>query len=118
MATKTACVDVDGTICISKHGCDYSKCKPIQPMIDKLNLLYDHGWKIVLHSSRNMLTYNGDLEKIEKYTRPILEKWLKEHGVKYHELIFGKPFADWYIDDKAITPAEFLYGGYSDFEVK
>ena len=115
---KTICFDVDNTICISRHGCDYSACPPIIPVINKLNALYDSGWKIILFSSRNMVTYEGDLEKIEKYTRPILEKWLKEHGVKYHELIFGKPFAKWYVDDKAISPSEFLYGRIPELEVK
>lgn len=108
----TFCFDVDNTICVSKHGCNYSSCPPIQPVIDKLNELYDKGHKIILFTSRNMLSFNGDIEKIHQVTKPILEKWLEKHGVKYHELIFGKVLADVYVDDKAMTPAELLFGGH------
>jgi len=29
--------------------------------------------------------------------------WLKAHGVKYHQLMMGKPVGDVWIDDRAIT---------------
>ena len=28
--------------------------------------------------------------------------WLKEHKVKYHQLIMGKPIGDVWIDDRAL----------------
>ena len=31
----------------------------------------------------------------------LTDKQLKEWGCKYHELIMGKPHADYFIDDKA-----------------
>ena len=31
----------------------------------------------------------------------LFEKQLKDWGCKYHELIMGKPHADYFIDDKA-----------------
>jgi hypothetical protein len=34
--------------------------------------------------------------------------WLKHHGVQYHQIFFGKPVADIYIDDRAMTPEQFL----------
>jgi len=28
--------------------------------------------------------------------------WLKDHGVKYHQLMMGKPVGDVWIDDRAM----------------
>ena len=52
------------------------------------------GSKIILFTSR------GYTSKFD--WRPLTEKQLDSWGLKYHELIFGKPFADYYIDNKAI----------------
>jgi len=70
---------------------DYVNSKPIQDVVDKINILYDQGNKIVLFTSRGMRTFNGVVSSIEKYHRPILEKVLKDFNLNYHELIFGKP---------------------------
>ena len=102
------CIDVDNTICISSSGCDYSKCPPIQSVINKINLLYEEGHYIILFTARNMKTFNGDINKIHEVTKPILEKWLQDNGVRYNELIFGKPFCDVYVDDKNLSIEEFL----------
>ena len=37
----------------------------------------------------------------------ITRDWLSRHSVPYHELIFGKPYADFYVDDKSV-PLEVL----------
>ena len=46
-------------------------------------------------------------EKEAKY-RLITEKWLLKNNVKYHSLMFGKPNADYYVDDKNISIDEFV----------
>lgn len=107
-------IDVDNTICISHRGCDYSQCPPIRPVIDKINKLYDEGHTIVLLTARNMLTFEGNIDKIMEVTKPLLEKWLAEHGVKYHELVMGKPFGDFYVDDKGLLPNEFVDREFSN----
>ena len=38
-----------------------------------------------------------------------MQRW----GLKYHELIFGKPNADYYIDDKMLD-MKFLYHYFGD----
>ena len=48
--------------------------------------------RIVLFTARGYKT-GIDWEEL---TEMQMQKW----GVKYHELIFGKPDADYYIDDK------------------
>jgi capsule biosynthesis phosphatase len=73
-----------------------------------LNKLYDLGHKIIIHTSRGMKTFDGDLNKIENYYRPIIEKILKDNDINYHQLLFGKPFADFYIDDKSISSIQDL----------
>jgi len=101
--------DIDGTLCNAKKSpngkFDYANAKPIVPMIEKLNKLYKTGHKIILFTARNMKTYEGNLELINRYTRPILEDWLRSNFIRYHELIMGKPWDEdiVYIDDRALT---------------
>ena len=106
MRKRTLVVDVDDTISITKNR-DYENAKPIDLMIHKLNRMHDEGWSITYATARGQLSSGGDLEVIEKTRRPVLEAWLKKHGVKYDELVMGKPFGDYYIDDKAMTPEMF-----------
>jgi mannose-6-phosphate isomerase-like protein (cupin superfamily) len=94
----TYCFDIDGVICTDTGG-DYKKAAPIVNTIDRINDLYDKGQKIVLMTAR------GTTTKID--WREATEKQLKKWGVKYHELIFGKPYADLYIDDKAVNIADY-----------
>lgn len=106
---KRLIVDLDNTITFTVHG-DYVNSKPIQPTIDLLKKYHDDGWEIVIHSSRNMRTYDGNVGKINIYTLPNIVAWLDKHKVPYDEIIVGKPwcgFDGFYIDDKAIRPSEF-----------
>ena len=107
---STFVVDVDNTICISESGCDYSQCEPIQPVIDKINNLFDRGDTIILFTARGMKTYNSSLHNINIFIRPVLEEWLEKHNVKYDQLIVGKPWGPdvYYIDDRAFRPDEFI----------
>tara|TARA_B100001250_G_scaffold318488_1_gene281126 strand:+ start:1796 stop:2086 length:291 start_codon:yes stop_codon:yes gene_type:complete len=88
------CFDVDGTICTQED--DYSNAQPLLDRIEQINLLYDEDHKIVFYTARGYLTGIDWSEK----TKNQLEEW----GVKYHSLVFGKPNADIYIDDKSSDP--------------
>ena len=90
---KTICFDIDGTIC-SINLDDYSNAQPFEETIKKINILYDLGHKIIFNTARGFLT-GIDWENTTK-------EQLKVWGVKYHELYFNKPAADYYIDDKAL----------------
>ena len=49
--------------------------------------------------------------KYEDLMRDLTEKQLEKWGVKYQELLFGKPHADVFIDDKAVSDTDwFCYG--------
>lgn len=104
---KILIVDVDGTI-LQAHNRDYENAEPIQPIIDKLNFLHERGWTVIYFTARGQLSKNGDMDRIERENRPVLEKWLKVHNVQYDYLLFNKIFGAWYIDDKSLSPEQFL----------
>ena len=94
------CMDLDGTICTKTEDTSYHDAQPIDLMVKKVNQLYDIGHTIKIYTARGGTT--------GKDWSDLTEKQLKKWGVKYHELIMGKPAADYYIDDKAMTPIGFL----------
>lgn len=105
--TRTLVVDVDDTI--STHlNRDYENAVPHTKIISKINKMYDAGWKIIYFTARGQVSCNGDLDLINQLRRPALESWMEKHGVKYHDLMFGKPIGVYYIDDKALRPEEFM----------
>jgi hypothetical protein len=44
----------------------------------------------------------GDITKVKKQIKPLTLKQLKNWGVKYHKIYFGKPSFDLFIDDKSL----------------
>jgi hypothetical protein len=88
------CIDIDGVLCNDMLG-DYEKSKPRMKIIKKINQLYDEGNTIKIFTGR------GSKTGID--WREFTEKQLQSWDVKYHELIFGKPVADVFVDDKAIN---------------
>lgn len=98
------CVDIDGVICNNTYG-KYEEAKPDIDAIVKVNRLYGGGHTIKYFTAR------GSTTGID--WREVTEKQFKKWGVKCHELIFGKPEADLYIDDKAFNYRSDLRGdGY------
>lgn len=93
-------VDIDDTICTRSEDLDYSKAKPLHRRINKINKLFDEGNKIVYWTAR------GTGSGID--WRETTEKQFKDWGVKYHELHFGKPIYDLFIDDKNISSETFF----------
>lgn len=93
-------VDIDETICTSPEDRDYSKSTPIKENINKINEMYDNGHKIVYWTAR------GTGTGID--WRQITEEQFLNWGVKYHELKFGKPIYDLFIDDKNIESKQFF----------
>ena len=98
MVVKIFCFDIDDTICTT-NGTDYSNSTPIENRIDRINALYDAGSTITFYTAR------GSKTGID--WRKLTEMQLNSWRVKYDELHMGKPFADIYIDDKAIKDSDF-----------
>ncbi|MFT4144605.1 MAG: acylneuraminate cytidylyltransferase family protein [Mobilitalea sp.] len=87
--------DIDGVIAKIVVNNDYSIAQPNVVMINIINKLYDMGNEIIL------LTARGYVTKIN--WKEITENQLREWGLHYHELHFGKPNADYYVDDRMIS---------------
>lgn len=67
--------------------------------------------KIILLTSRNMNSYNGNIGMINKNTARILLAWLDKWDIPYDEIIYGKPWPGhkgFYVDDRTVRPDEFL----------
>lgn len=81
----------------------YAEAEPIWEMIQFLRILQLEGHKIIIYTARRMLTHNGDIAKIEADVGDVTRQWLSDYNVPYDLLVFGKPYGDFYIDDKAIN---------------
>ncbi len=91
------CVDIDGTICATPDG-NYPAAEPIPDMVLRIRELHAEGHEIILHTARGTETGTD--------WRVLTEHQMAEWGVPYSRLIFGKPYADVYVDDKALRPNE------------
>lgn len=91
---KRLVFDIDGVIARLEPNNNYALSEPATEMIESINRLYDAGNYIVLNTARGYVT-GKDWSEI---TTEQLSRW----GLKYHELHFGKPNADYYVDDKML----------------
>jgi uncharacterized HAD superfamily protein len=104
---KIICIDIDDTIARPKTPYQDDWFKPTAESYEKLAVvylacdlivgakariddLYGKGFKIILWTARTSMF------------KTLTINWLKMNGIKYHEIYFDKPRADFYIDDKAI----------------
>jgi hypothetical protein len=99
-ANKVICIDFDGVISsyTSWKG-RYIYGKPIKGAAQYTTLLKDHGWTIIIHTTRL------ENEHIEIY--------LNENGIKYDYINhnpnqpmpsnMGKPYANIYLDDRGLN---------------
>ncbi len=104
--------DVDGTLCpIKKKDEEYADLVPYTEMVEKLRIYKNGGAKIILFTSRNMNSYNGNIGLINANTAKIMTAWLDKWDIPYDEIIYGKPWPGhkgFYVDDRTIRPDEFL----------
>lgn len=100
-------VDIDGTICTNRYGNWYWLSQPYLDRIEHMNRLFDAGHEVIYFTARGMSTFKtveAAIEKLYEFTQEQLEEW----GVKYTELIFGKPSGDVYVDDKGVNSEQFF----------
>ncbi len=98
---KNFILDIDGVVCedIPNEEPERMKtAKEIPGAREQINKWYEEGHIITFFTSRT-----EDL-------REITVNWLREHGFKYHNIIFGKPRGGnyHYIDDTHIRATTFL----------
>ena len=68
-----------------------------------INSLYKSGHTIILHTARKMETFKGNVRLARKSIEAKTKTQLEYFGIMYHEIYFGKPSADIYIDDKGVN---------------
>ncbi len=86
--------DIDGTICTNTYG-KYDLAQPYPQRIEHINKLYNEGHTIKMFTARGSTTQKNWFD----FTSNQISSW----GLKFHELIIGKPEADIFIDDKAVN---------------
>jgi capsule biosynthesis phosphatase len=115
---KSIVMDVDGTICpIKRAEENYADLQPYPEIVERMRKYKSEGFHIILQSSRNMNTYDGNIGLITAHTAKTLLAWLDRHAIPYDELHLGKPwpgFDGFYVDDKTVRPAEFLAMSYEE----
>jgi hypothetical protein len=104
---KRYCFDIDGTICTNTWG-TYDQALPFYDRIKIINDLYMQGHYIIYFTARGMGTCNGNISESYKMWGEMTEIQLSLWGCKFHELLLGKPNADYYIDDRSITELNFF----------
>ncbi len=102
--SKHIVVDFDDTLAFVENY-DFENAKINVALIDRLNEYVANGWTVDVYTARGHLSCSSRKEAEEKYRNKI-EALL--NNLNYRVLSFDKPFAALYIDDKAITPQEFL----------
>ncbi len=100
-------VDFDNTLSFATNR-DWDNAVPNGKLIAILNRLYDEGNDVCIFTARGHLSCHGDRVLAEETYREGMEQWLSKHNVKYNVLSFAKPLGDFYIDDRAIKPEEFV----------
>lgn len=87
--SRTLSVDLDHTLCISVPP-DYASATPMAGAADALRQLRRAGWIVVIHTARHFNHWR------------VTAAWLERHQFEYDQIVFGKPPARYYIDDRAI----------------
>lgn len=91
---------IDGTLCSNTDG-GYLIAEPLSERIQHVNTLFECGHTIKLFTARSSTT------GIDWYENTVgrLSGW----GGSFYELILGKPFADIFIDERAIHSDTYLW---------
>lgn len=92
--SKKYFIDMDNTLCFTR-GNDYESSKPIEERIRYVNKLKEEGNTVTIWTAR------GSTTGIDHKALTI--KQLEDWGVKYDDLLMGKPSYDVYIDDKSFN---------------
>lgn len=107
---KNYLIDIDGTITEDVPNEEPERmgtCKPFPDALEVLNNWYDQGHIICFFTSRT------------EAHREVTEKWLNEHGFKYHSLLMGKPRGgNYHWIDNHLVKATRYKGKFTDLVLK
>ena len=103
---KRIVLDFDDTLAFPVNR-KFKDAKPNIPLIEKINKLYKDGWQIDIFTARGSISCKTREEAEAKYGEEI-RSWLSDHNINYNSLSFDKPLAAYYVDDKGISPEDFI----------
>lgn len=107
---KNFLIDIDGTICEDIPNEEPERmltAEVYDGAVETINKWYDEGHIITFFTSR--------VEEHREYT----ERWLKEHGFKYHSMLMGKPRGgNYHWIDNHIVRATRYEGKFTDLVEK
>ncbi len=106
---KRFCFDLDGTLCTFPINGHYHTIKPIEKNIKKLKHLHSLGHTIIIQTARGMGSNSGNAGAALANRQKDVFEFLQKHEIPYEEIYFGKPQANFYIDDLAVS-------AYSDLD--
>jgi uncharacterized HAD superfamily protein len=86
---RVIAVDIDGTV--ATVNADYARCEVMPGARESLLELRERGFLIYLHTGRHINNHD------------VTVKWLADNAIPYDLIVFGKPPARYYIDDRAIA---------------
>lgn len=89
--------DLDGVLASLVPDGEYARAEPLAAGIAMARRLHEAGNRVVVYTARGSATGRDWTE----VTREQLKRW----GVPHHAIHFGKPAADFYVDDRMISPA-------------
>jgi len=99
------CFDLDNTlVSYPDIAGDYTSVKPNMKSIRICQHLKSLGHQIIIHTARRMKTHHGNVGACIADIGLLTIETLKKFEIPYDEIYFGKPYADFYIDDLSIDP--------------
>jgi capsule biosynthesis phosphatase len=112
------CFDIDNTLLSYPDIVgDYTTVRPINRNVNFVKALHKQGHTIILYTARRMKTHNGNVGKVQADIAKITIDSLNKYHIPYDELYFGKPYADFYIDDLAINAFDSLEKGIGIYNI-
>ncbi|KAK3985140.1 putative phosphatase [Cladorrhinum sp. PSN332] len=98
------CFDLDNTLVgVPEISGDYSTCPPIDKNIRLVQQLYNAGHYIIIQTARRMRTHKGNVGSVIADIGLVTLNQLAKYNIPYHDIHFGKPYADVYVDDLAVN---------------
>ena len=99
------CFDLDNTLVTypTVPG-DYRTVRPIHRMIELVRKMKADGHTIIIHTARRMETHKYNVGSVIRDIGPVTFQTLSDFDIPCDEILFGKPLADIYIDDRAVNP--------------
>lgn len=115
------CFDLDNTlVSYPATEADYSTVRPIEQNIAFVRFLKRLGHTIIIYTARRMKTHHGNVGAVVNDIGQVTIETIRKFNIPCDELYFGKPYADFYIDDLCIDPYTNTDKdlGFYDLEVK